>query len=209
MADMRITNTLGPKDAGDIATALKSIPEGDTKTVAYLGAIFGMASGISYRSNKYSDEPSIALVGVFEAQPFDVNGAVVRGNSMYLNQAVQQMLVKAMMGETPHSVQKAPKLGSKIDVDLGMQMPVKAEIGLVRSAGEGVGYRFIINMIGDAAKVDVLDELRREIISESASERVKRLGDVHSGVQQIGKADVKKLAPPAPVKAATKRGGKK
>lgn len=203
MADLRITNTIGPKDAGDINAALKTIPEGDGKTVAYLGAIFGKATGISYRSNKYSDEPSVALVGMFEAQPFDVNGAVVRGNSMFLNQAVQTMLVKAMLGDTPPSVTKAPKLGQKIDVDLGMEMPVKCEIGITRSDGEGVGYRFVINMIGDLTKVNALDQMRAEIINESASPRVKALADPNRQLVQIASSDVKKLTAPA------KKSGKK
>lgn len=205
MADMRITNTIGPKDAGDIAAALKSIPEGDHKTVAYLGAIFGMASGISYRSNKYSDEPSTALVGVFEAQPFDPEAAVVRGNSMFLNQAVQAMLVKAMMGDTPHTVTKAPKLGQKVDVDLGMQMPVKCEVGLTRTDGEGQGYRFVINLIGAATKIDVLETLRNEITSESISERVKSLNDPNRKFAAVAApAKPKAIAAPAKKKKAGK-----
>lgn len=205
MADMRITNTIGPKDAGDIAAALKAIPEGDTKTVGYLGAVFGMASGISYRSNKYSDEPSTALVGVFEAQPFDPAAAVVRGNSMFLNQAVQGMLVKAMMGETPHSVTKAPKLGQKVDVDLGLQMPVKAEIGIVRTAGEGVGYRFVINMIGALTKIDVLETLRAEITSESASDRVRSLNDPNRVLASLPAPGKPAAAIAGPKKASNKK----
>lgn len=175
MAETRIAATLGPKDAGDIAGALASLPANDTKSVAYLGAIYGKATGLSYRSNKYGDEASVALVGAFEAQPFDPNAAVVRAPSLFLNRAVQDMLVKAMMGDTPHSVTTAPKLGKKIDVDLGMAMPVRCEVGITRADGEGAGYRFVINMIGDQEKIDTLDEMRSELIAQANSPRIKQL----------------------------------
>lgn len=177
MAETRISATLGPKDAGDISAALLTLDPKDTKTVAYLGAIYGKATGLSYRSNKYSEEPSIALVGAFEAQPFDANAAVVRAPSLFLNAAVQAMLVKAMIGDGEHAVTVAPKLGKKVDVDLGKEMPVRCEIGITRAEGEGAGYRFIINMIGEQEKVDVLDQMRAELIADSNSPRIKSLNN--------------------------------
>jgi hypothetical protein len=201
MSDVRITQTLKPSDVGNLSKTLESIPKGDTKTVAHLGVIIGMASGISYRSNKYSDEPSIAMIGVFEATPYDPAEATVRAQSLFLNAAVQAMLVKAMVGDKPLAVTKAPKIGQKIDEDLGLQMPIKCEIGVVRNANEqGVGYQYVINLIGALEKIDVLESLRSEIVKEGG-ERVKQIANVNrtftTSRVAIAPTDVKKLAAPS------------
>lgn len=160
----RIAATLGPKDAGDITKALGSIAEGDTKTTAYLGVIYGKASGVSYRSNKFNPEqPAIALTGVFEAVPYDADGDTVQGGSLFLSGAVQDMLIKAMAVSTDSPTGKAIKLGQKIDVDAGKELIVKVEIGVKRNDGEGVGYTFVINHAGQPEKIDALEDLRGEI----------------------------------------------
>lgn len=170
----RIVQTMNAKDAGDITKALASIPENDTKTVAYLGVIIGMASGLSYRSNKYSDEPSVALTGIFEATPYDPNGETVQGASLFLAGAVQGMLVKAVRGDDVPPVTKAPKLGTAIDVPISVQLPIRVEIGIMRAGDDGK-YKWVTNIVGDPTKIDVLEGLRSEVVKHG-NERMKMIG---------------------------------
>ena len=171
----RIVATLGPKDAGDIQKALKGIDENDTKTVAYLGVIIGMADGVSYRSNKFNPEkPAIALTGVFEATPYDTMQETVQGSSLFLSGAVQDMLVKAAVGDAKPPTEKPLKLGQKIDVPLLAQLKIIVEVGVKRNDGEGQGYTFVINHAGEAQRVDVLERLRAEVGKEG-NERMKAL----------------------------------
>lgn len=201
MTDTRLVTTLSPADAGVLKSALDSIAIDDTKTIAYLGVIIGMARGLSYRGNKFGDAPSIALIGVFEATPYDKDGAVVRGPSLFLPRAVQDMMVEAMIDGGEHAHTKAPKMGQKMDVDLGKQMQIKVEVGVMRTPlnakgmSDGVGYKYTVNVVGELEKIDVLENLRADVLS-NGNERMKSIGNVE---RIAAPSSVKKLAAPAKV----------
>lgn len=174
----KMVATMGASDVGDIAKALSNIADNDTKTVAHLGVIVGMATGVSYRSNKFGDGPSIALIGTFEGTPYDPDSSVVISQSLFMPAAVQAALVSSIMGDKKHAVTKAPKIGQKVDLALdGVQMPVQCEIGVLRNADKsGAGYRFEVNLVGERQKIDVLEKLRADIIKNAPNERVRMLG---------------------------------
>lgn len=173
-----IVATMGASDVGDITKALKDVADTDTKTIAHLGVIIGQADGVSYRSNKFGEGPSIALTGIFEGVPYDPESSVVQSKALFMPAAVQEILIASIMAGREHAVKKAPKIGQKIDLDLdGTKMPVKCEIGVHRSANKsGAGYQFVVNLVGARTRVDVLEKLRAEIVEQAPNDRVRMLG---------------------------------
>jgi hypothetical protein len=191
---LRIAATLNAKDAGDLTKALAGISVTDTKTIAMLGTIIGMSDGLSYRANPYGDEPAIALTGVFEAMPFDPEGVTVQSASLFLPKSVQDILVKAAADGNEHAVTKAPKRGQKVDVP-AKQLKVMCEVGIRRTTskdGDSSGYEYIVNLIGEQQKIDVLESLRAEIAGGATTAIPARAADA-----QIAKPAAKAATPKA------------
>lgn len=206
----KIVQTLQASMVGDIREALKTIPEGDQKTVAYLGVIIGMASGLSFRSNKFDpSDPAVALTGVFEATPYDPNGETVQSAALFLPGGVQKTLVNTLKAtlENPDPVgDQVLKPGQKIEAPLSATMPIRVEIGVSRSANkEGAGYQFHTTIVGEPEKVDALEALRNDVVSHG-NERMKQIADRKAAHPAL--AAPKAVAPAAKPKAA-KTGSRK
>lgn len=164
---MRILSKMNPGDIANPIDALKNakVADTDTKTVVQLGSIIGMANGLSYRKNNFGDAPSVALVGMFEAIPADPELEGARSPSLFMSQAVQAMLVQAMLNDSDEApVTKMPKQGERIDVQTGKTLKILFEVAVRRNAATGgAGYEFVISHAGEVEKVDVLDQLRIEL----------------------------------------------
>lgn len=195
MSDLQIVQTLSTSNTGDITRALSGINADDRKTVTYLGVIVGKATGVSYRSNKFDPgNPAIAMTGIFEATPYNPLDAIVRASSLFLPGAIQNILVKTLIGDSKSPVTKPLKLGQKIDVEAGKELLIKLEVGVKRNDNaEGVGYEYVINMVGEPERVEALDSLKSDLAA-SDNPRIKAM--MAGKPLTIAPSDVKKL--PAP-----------
>lgn len=168
----RLAAKLNVTDVGDPLAALAAggVAETDTKTIAWLGHIMGMARGLSYRSNNFGDEPSIALIGVFESVPYDPANDVVRAPSLFMPRAIQAILTGAMLdGVTSDLVPSRITRGTKVDIPVGKEMKILFEVGCRRNAATGgAGYEFVVNQVGEVEKIDTLEKLRVELTTAPA-----------------------------------------
>jgi len=202
MSDLQIVQTLSTSNTGDITRALSTVAADDRKTIAYLGVIVGKANGVSYRSNKFDPgNPAIAMTGIFEATPYNTEDAIVRASSLFLPGAIQSILVKTLIGDAKSPVSKPLKLGQKIDVEAGKELLIKLEVGVKRNDNaEGVGYEYIINMVGDPERVEALESVKAEF-AKSDNPRIKAM---MAGQPQLS-APVKSAAIAAPKKTVKKK----
>lgn len=193
LSKMNVTDVANPLDK----FRQYGIAETDTKTIVLLGNIVGMASGLSYRKNNFGDVPSVALTGIFEAIPLngdgEIDGEGAQAPSLFMPQAIQAMLVEAMLDGAPHPVTSMPKAGSKTDVS-AKQMKIMFQVGARRNAAVGgAGYEFVVSQIGSVAKVDVLEALKLEVASGKPAqlaaprERAQQLAAPRKGTKKAAK----------------------
>lgn len=151
-----IVQTLGPKSLGDPRVA-KTLAEGELHP---LGVIMGRCSGLSIRNSKFSDEPAIALVGVFEGLRAG-DGGRVRSTSCFLPKAYNEMLVATVKGDAELPIDEMPKLGQKINIVGLNEIPFIIELWTRKSTTE-IGFEYVGKMHGhDAfAILDPLADLR-------------------------------------------------
>jgi len=201
----RLASKLNVGDVSNPLAALarQNVAETDTKTIVWLGNIIGKANGLSYRSNNFGDEPSVALTGIFEPVPAFEGDDIVRAPSLFMPRAIQAMLVEAMRGSDPAPVQSVKK-GTKLDVP-GKEIKILFQVGCRRnSATGGAGYEFVTNQVGEIEKIDVLESLRAELATGKASPQLA----APAATPQIEKPAAEKPAP-AKSTAAKKAPGKK
>lgn len=157
---------MNPGDICDIQALFKEhkIADTDTKTLIPMGAIIGVANGLSYRKNNFGDAPSVALVGTFEAIPADPKADGARSPALFMPQSVQAMLVAALIGDGEAPITKMPKQGERIDINTGKSLKIMFEVSVRRNAAVGgAGYEFICSYAGEPEKIDVLENLRLEL----------------------------------------------
>jgi len=191
----RLASKLNVSDVAPVLPALAKagIADTDTKTIVWLGNIIGKANGLSYRSNNFGDEPSVALTGIFESVPADAENDVVRAPSLFMPRAIQAMLVAAMTDGQPAPVTTI-KRGTKLDVP-GKEVKIMFQVGARRNAATGgAGYEFVVNQVGEIEQIDVIEALRAELLTGKALPAPQK---------------VEVLAKPEPVKPAPAKGKKR
>jgi hypothetical protein len=145
---IEIVGTLSQKNLTppDLLSEIKSRPKGD-RNVVQLGTIFGRVRGLSLRSNIYSDEPSKAFVGIFEAVRSN-GGPRIRSSACFLPRTLNDTLAAAVQGEHKIPVDLTPKRGQKFDVYGLNEIVFAIEIGVMHDDSE-VGFRYVTKMHGE------------------------------------------------------------
>lgn len=152
---------------------VKARPKG-SREVTVIGAIIGRVRGLSMRSNAYSDEPSLAFIGIFDGMPAHIPGAKIRSQACFLPRLINNTLAAAVQGDNKLPLDKAPKKGQKLDVWGLNEINFAVEIGVVHDDSE-VGFLYKVKQYGPDAFLlsDPLEAVRPLI--PSAALRAPRL----------------------------------
>jgi hypothetical protein len=155
----------------ELIRAIKMRPLED-KSIDCFGYITGRVTGLSYRSNQYSDEPAYVLKGTFKGIPTDPARKEIRAEYCILPRSMNAAVVAAVIGDGAHAIDKAPKRGQKLDVPYGNEIRFAVEVGCRRSDTE-IGYEYVNVMHGsDGFNVhDPLEELN-QFLPEHVQQRL-------------------------------------
>lgn len=174
---VKIVSTMGVKDVGgSLGAMIKSMEKGDERMI---GTIFGKANGVSYRSNKFGDAPSKALIGTFEGVPLDPDMPSVRSSRAFLPNNIQSILIAAVEGENIDKKdipKKAPPLGKGIDLEGVKVVEFIVEVGIRKIVtDEGEKYEYICAMPSKPDEKDDLADMRAVALSIMKREAPKQL----------------------------------
>ena len=163
---VKIVSTMGVKDVGgSLGAMIKEMETGDERMVV---TIFGKANGVSYRSNKFGDVPSKALIGTFEGIPVDPSRDSVRSSRAFLPSNIQNILIAAVEGENIDEKlrpKKAPPIGKGIDLEGVKVVSFVVEVGIRKiTTDEGDKYEYICAMPDKPEENDELADQRAEVL---------------------------------------------
>ncbi len=159
MAKFEMKNAIQMGHLANIAALAASIPDGD-KEIRIIGYVIGKVRGVTYRANPNGDEPSLGLLGMFEATPTEEGRATIRSGVAFLPTAYTKMIADAIRGDQDVP-KKAPPKGKAIDLDGISELQLAVEIGIRKNTGAGVGYEFAVTQLtDDVSKEDALAEVR-------------------------------------------------
>lgn len=148
--------------------ALKAVSqrEAGDKTETLIGAILGVARGVTRRANPNDPgKPAIGFTGYFEGCPADPNGSLKVSEVLYLTGSLTEAIRAAIEGDAPSPVKPGQvlKRGEHVDT-LGTEVPLALEIYARKSANDGgAGYEFAIKSAKEIAGADPLAKLRGEM----------------------------------------------
>jgi hypothetical protein len=128
---------------------VKARPKGN-RDVTVIGAIIGRVRGLSMRSNAYSDEPSLAFLGVFDGMPEHNPDGKLRSNACFLPRLINNTLAAVVQGDNKLPLDKAPKKGQKLDVWGLNEINFAVEIAVVHDDTE-VGFSYRVKQYGPDA----------------------------------------------------------
>lgn len=153
---------------GNLAAIAAAIPDGNREAVT-VGYIVGKASGLSYRANPNDpNQPSVGLMGIFEATPCDNAAPILVGKVIFLPKGAMDVLVPLFASIDQKDVpKKAPPKGKAIDLAATEVIPLQLEIGIRKNTGAGVGYEFAVSMPDTFRGEDMLADLRKDFIPAS------------------------------------------
>jgi hypothetical protein len=163
---------------------VKARPKGN-RDITVIGSIIGRVRGLSMRSNAYSDEPSLAFLGVFDGMPEHNPDAKLRSNACFLPRLINNTLAAAVQGDNKLPLDKAPKKGQKLDVWGLNEINFAVEIAIVHDDTE-VGFSYRVKQYGPDAFLisDPLEAVRPLIpglaLRRTAMPRV--ISDNHPGL---------------------------
>lgn len=136
-AKLRPSIMLGPQKAAVLASAV------GTETM--LGTLLGEARGLTYRANDNDENtPSVGITGPFKFVPADTARPEIWAQVTYLPRSVHDTVITALEGDRVRPVDKAPKRGQGVNVQLppGTVMRIVLEIGVKRDDSV-IGYQYI------------------------------------------------------------------
>ena len=166
---IKVTTTLGVKDLAPkgLSAMLAGMSKGEEMMI---GTIFGKASGVSYRSNKFGEEPAKALIGSFEGIPVDPDESTVAASRLFLPGNIQNLLVaqveKANIVEKERP-KKAPPIGKGVDrvgtevIEFAVQVGIKKIV-----TDDGDKYQFVVAMPRDPNVKDDLADMRKAVLTD-------------------------------------------
>ncbi len=164
MAQLReMKNSIQMGHFANLQAQLATIEEGD-RSVHVIGHVLGKANGITYRNNPNGSEPSIGVIGQFEATPVDADAPVMVAPVIFLPTAFCKMLeTQLMKGKEKEIPKKSPAKGKGISIEGIGEIPLALEIGIRKNVGaSGVGYEFsVVQAIkGDDSAIDPFADIR-------------------------------------------------
>lgn len=177
-------NKMSAGDLGD-ATQVRALEKGD-KQIVTLGWFAGRVEGVAFKPNlNKPDEPSVALLGVFEGISANPDRAIMRSAVLFLPEAINKMIVAAVMKGRPVPAGAGKlKRGQQIAIPGEGIIKLEVEIG-VQKSDSPIGYIYVPVVKGDGLEVaDPLSDMRDNI--------VKLAGSRGSQLQLTGPASKKK-----------------
>lgn len=161
LQNIRFAAKINPADMNpDLIKRVKELADGN-KDEFLLGTVIGRIRGVSYRSNPFSSEPSVAFTGAFEAIPADKSRPPIQAPMCFLPNSVHDFISTVIHdAEGLDLPVKAPERGKPENKRIDREVPIVVEIG-VRHSKAPIGYEFVSSLITKKANaVDVLSDLR-------------------------------------------------
>jgi hypothetical protein len=166
---VKVVNTMGVKDLAPrgLSAMLAGMEKGEELMI---GTIFGKASGVSYRSNKFGEEPAKALIGSFEGIPVDPDESTVAASRLFLPGNIQDLLVaqveKGNVAEKDRP-RKAPPIGKGVDRTGSEVVQFAVQVGIKKIVtDDGDKYQFVVAMPRDPNVKDDLADMRKGVIAD-------------------------------------------